>query len=316
MDIEPNLSTNSRLSGWFKLETIKDDGTCEILADWFPNLIINNALNYIATNDTWLAFCQIGTGTATPDPTNTALGSRVASSNLIVSTTTSAQSSPPYYISTTRVFRFAKGAYVGNITEIGISAGSASALISRALILDGDGNPTSVALTSADYLQVTYQIRLYPATEDVTGTITLGGVDYTWTARPANITTVAPYNVGTSPSYTYWLGLPTYGQYNSSIGSSVAVYSGPIGDITSRPSGTPVTTISTRSATTYVSGSYESEFNCTWNTTTGNVAGGIGSIVFAFSWGCWQVGFTPNIPKTSSNTLNLKFKHSWARKTL
>ena len=219
------------VTGWFKFEAVKADGTRRLLADWFPNLITNQGLDRMGSNLDYLTYCQVGSGDNTPANTDTTLETFVAATNNTSNDTAAAQASAPYYASRTKVFRFAAGAAAGNLSEVGIAwTNGAGSLYSRALILDGGGLPTTITVLSDEFLDVTYQLRIYPPTVDVTGTITLDGNNYNYVLRACNVTAVMPaFNTG-------WGGLGNAAGIRG-INTGQGLCSGAIVAITGAPTG-------------------------------------------------------------------------------
>lgn len=141
---KPILELHTEVEGWFKFEAISEDGTRRVLADWFPNLITDQGLNQMGTLATWLNACQVGSGSTVPAVSDTQLVTRVAGTTTIQSTVQGIQSTPPYYASRTRTYRFAAGVATGTLSEVGVgTTATVGNLYSRALILDGAGNPTT-----------------------------------------------------------------------------------------------------------------------------------------------------------------------------
>ena len=274
-------------------------------------------MDYYATNTSIIGTCQVGSGTATPANSDTALVNKIAASSS-VTTTTGINGSSPYYTSNPSVIRrrsvysswirkvytFTTGAAAGNLSEVGVGWGSTGNLFSRALILDGVGSPTTLTILSDESLQVTYELRFYVPETDVTGTITLDGVDYDWTARAADCA-----------SYS------TSGWYATSAGivhgtpSLTYAYDGAIAAITSHPTGT-ASNPNTFDVATYVSGNYYCDFTIYFGLSTGNLGSGISSLLYQAAAGKWQIGFSPAIPKDNTKELSLTIRHAFSRKSI
>lgn len=314
--ITPKQEVISRhaLSGWFKLEATNSKGHKRVLADWFPNLITNAGLEAIGTSASWLAACRVGTGSAAPSVLDTDLSAYLAGTSTRTSNTAGATSSAPYYGHRTITYRFAAGTATGNISEVGIASNAAAAtgtLFSRALVVDGGGNPTTVTVLSDEVLDVTYQIRVYSPSTDVVGTINISGVDYDFTARAANATSSASWALSTTGA-TAGINVIT------GVGSVATAYSGPIGAVTTAPTGTQGASGSGTDIA-YNPGTYQKDFTFTWGLSNGNV-GGIRSVYTSMgtegTFGAVQIQFDPVIPKNSTNVLELGFRQSWTRGTV
>lgn len=308
--IEPNreLITKARVAGWFKMEAIRPDGRRRLLADWFPNIITNEGLNRIGTVADYLNACRVGSGSATPAATDTNLQSHVAGSGTVFSENRAAQGTPPYYASITRVYRFAAGVAAGNLQEIGIANNAANAtgiLFSRALILDGSGNPTTITVLGDEVLDATYQCRLYPPLSDVNGTVAIGGVDIDYTLRAMAVTSVSFWAL---PAHAGAGGLNSARFGDGAIGATIA----------DSPSGS--SQLLNASASSYSDNTLARQTTVTAGLTEANFSGGVdwawaafGSVGGNSSLGTVQVGFSPAIDKDNTKTLSLVFEIAWAR---
>lgn len=303
----------TRLRGFFKFEAVDRRGRRRVLADWFPNLITNAGLNIIGTAGGYLSRCRVGTGSAAPAVTDTELDSLLAATNTrAVGDVTTNSGASDYYTSKVIVYRFGEGVAEGNLTEVGIATSDSGAtLFSRALILDGIGSPTTITVLADETLDVTYELRNYPALTDVTDTITISGDDYDYTLRPASVSDAASWgNTSTGGR----------GGMNSitGVGTVGTAYSGAIGAVTTIPSGTSAN-ITSAVDTAYGNNNYYRDWTAVWGLSAANF-GGVRSFMIPFGseaqFGRIQVEFDPVIPKTSSDVLSMVFRHVWARGTI
>ena len=308
--IETELTAACDLSGHFVMEKLKVDanGTpieaSRVKVAEFDNLITNQGQNRIGTASDWLNAVQVGSGTTAPAVTDTGLAFFVAGTTTQQATSAVSQSSPPYYTTRSVTRRFAAGAATGNLSEVGIGwAATGSTLFSRALILDGSGNPTTITVLSDEVLDVTYQLRLYPPAADVSSNITVTGVGtIAVTARAANVTNQSDWGLTSSGlAASFW---------------SARIWSGAIGAVTSQPSGSQASVAPTNSA--YSNNSLQRTGSATWGLNDGNFNVQSASIFMGTStgFGAMQFGFGTAIPKTNANVLTLNFTHAWARRTL
>jgi len=299
------VNLHTQVSGWFKIEVIRGDGSKKLLADWFPNLILNQGLNQMAQGTSWLAACQVGSGSTVPAITDTGLVTRIAGTTTRTSTANGVTSVPPYYAYRTTTYRFATGVAAGNISEVGIGLSATTAtLTSRALILDGDGNPATLTILDTETLDVTYQFRYYVPTEDLTGEILLRDTLHSWTARAANCISASSWNLSTNT------GILTEGY----AVTAPTAYLEDIRDITT----IPLTSIGNASiaASAYAPNSFYIDHTITASLAQWNNAAGIKSISVRKGLGMYQIGFTPNIMKVAEDVLVLVLRHSWGRKVL
>lgn len=313
------INTKSSFAGYFRLQVhragaeIQDTG-------WFPNLITNQGLDWFGTappnyNVSYgqpliATHCGVGTGNTAPAFTDTRLTSFLAmfpsttGSNVENVTTSTYVPGPPAYYSQIKTYSFATGAVVGNVAEVGVGntaqADTNPQLFNHALILDGSGNPTTISVTSADALTVTYELRQYFDLTDNTYTMTIGATNYSGTYRRAQVNTFGYQNFQTVP-YDF------NGQYFTSV------YNGSIAATTSHPSGTSTTT-ATGSWAAYNTGTYFVTGTASFSLSQGNLTGGITAIMTTNdTTGSYQFAVSPAIPKTSSYTMTLNYNISWAR---
>lgn len=273
----------------------------------FENLILDGGLNRWATSSSALyPNCYVGTGTVAPAVTDTQLGAWVATSGT-GNNSFGAGVAPNWESYAQGVYTFALGAVVGNMTEIGVGS-SPTALWSRALIVDGLGIPTSFPVGANEQLEVTYRIYQYPPMADVATTQLIGSTTYNVIIRPAKVG-------GTNN----WVPRATNGASFSLPAASIAAsatggtaYSGTKVDATSNsdPAGPLGNTTNTTNAA-YVGGSFQQDGTMIWNPTSG--IGNIKTILQSRGTTQWQIEYQTVIPKTSTQTLTLPFRMSWAR---
>ena len=271
------------------------------------NLITNGGLNRQGDNADWLRRIYVGSGSSTPNFNDTAMNNFVASTVTEQATSFGAQSTAPFFAWRRITRRFGAGAAAGNLSEVGI--GWDAGLFSRALIRDAQGNPTTIAVGSDQFLDVTYEYRFYPKVTDDTGTITLsgsvGGVhDYIF--RASSVTTVIESVGWFIDPFGYSMGRTSN---SSTLGRSV--WNGDIGTVTESPSGfsqngIPIT------AAAYSENSLRRDFVVSLDLNTGNF--GIRSALLRMGIGTFQIQFDQVIQKTSERLLSLTFSHSWGRR--
>jgi len=301
------MNNNLEVKGFFKFEVFRQDengseiaGSRRILADWFPNLILNAGLERMGSSTTFLTHCRVGTGSTPPSPLDSGLVSQLASTATVTANVYGAQSTSPYFGWRRKTFRFGQGAAAGNISEVGVGWDAGTLLYSRALILDSYGAPTTISVGIDETLDVTYELRTQPDIVDSTGVVMLAGVPYEWKARPAYVTNQDQWSVSTSGSTVQPV--------------SSRAYTGVIGPVTGGPSGTNAALAVSRAP--YSANSLKSVITISASLAQGNLPGGIKSIQViggTNSLGSYQIEFTPAIPKDDTKVLTLTYKVSWAR---
>ncbi len=303
------LASQTRsVRGRYKIEIAGPDGRRRIAADWFKNLITNGGMDQLGLSSSggnFFNICAVGSGNATPAFTDTALQTLVGSTSTQQGSTYTAAATSPYFGTSTIVFDFPAGTATGNLSEVGIGPFTTT-LFSRALILDGSGNPTTITVLSSESLFVTYQLEQFVPLTDVTGTITIAAVSYSYTLRAANAT-----------QSNQWAARASDGGGLLTVASACAAFNGTIGAITGQPSGTSSAN-SGVSNNAYSSGSFTNSGTATWGLGAGNLSGGISAVTVFFgpsnaSRGQYQISFSPAIPKDSSHILTLSFSTTWAR---
>lgn len=302
-----------RLAALYKFEAVKvhEDGSesRRLLADWFPNLITDYGLNAIGYTNRILGttgsqvrlcqFCRVGSGATPPNVADTSLVAQVGSTSVYSGgDTTGAATSAPYFSFARVTYRFAQGAAAGNLSEVGCGLTAAgSDLFSRTLIKDSSGNPTTVTVLEDEFLDVTYEVRQYMATEDTSGSVTINGVVYDWVARPANVTSHGSWSI---ISLANW-------------GSNIAYGGATLGPVTGQISGSTTGGVNP-SDIPYVNGSFRRRATVSWSLTQGNSAGGISGLLINAPRSTYQMSFSPPLPKTASNLLSLTLEVGpWSR---
>ena len=306
-DLHGTFSFGLRLEGRFRLITHSKRYGSLVRAD-FRNLILNQGLDRIGQG-AWIGSCQVGTGSTAPSTGQTGLASYLAGSSVEpVADVDAYVPGPPPVRTLVRTRRFAEGVATGNLSEVGMGwSDSGTNLFSRALILDGDGNPTVLPKLADETLDVEYTLYVYPPTADVTGTISLGGSDYDYTLRTANVGTLD------------WRASTLVGGavVSSSSGGAAQIYpsTSVLGDITTVPSGAG-TNATSFSGKTYVPGAHSRGATATFGLSA-NPSGGVGAARFymgaTFGGAQCKIGFSPVVPKDSTKILVLEPRISWAR---
>ena len=294
---------NIGLSGEYRLVVRRVvDGGVTRDTGWIPNLITDAGLNRLGSGG-WSGWCHIGTGTTAPAVGDVALAAQAAStSSTVPGGATSNSGSPLYRTTTTLVYRFNTGQLNGNYTEVGISWGNGT-LWSRALIVDGSGSPTSITVTSSEFLDVFYRLTMVPDLTDHNYSCTIQGVTYAVTRRAASVSNQSTW----SPKESAWI--PAQGQGSSTI----VAYSGTLGEVTGSPSGTSAGKFGSPSAGAYSNNSYTRTSSMSIALGELNVPGGIKTMLVNDSVGSWQHQFTPVIPKDDTKVMSLNFSMSWGR---
>ncbi len=327
-----DINITGHAAGRFKFETFKTDadgkeipGTRRIAADWFDNLIVNGGMNLIGDNPSGnaigssltLTACRVGTGSATPAVTDTALASQVATTTTIPARSSGVQATTPYFGWFRTTYRFAPSGTAQNLAEVGVATqATGGTLFSRALIVDGGGSPTTIQVLGDESLDVTYELRLYPPLTDMPWSATISGVSYSGIARADRAGNNTAWNSG-GPNWT----MDGSSMKGCILATTLAmqVYNGSIGAITASPSGTAVAVdLSPAAAVTagaYTANSFQRSHAVLLDLAVGNVSGGISAFRIMTGIGGYQFSASPAFAKDSTKRLTLNITFSWARYT-
>lgn len=306
-----------KYKGWFRLYTTNVHGKITKDTGFFPNLITNQGLDYIGNCNgvaygipDFTAMVCVGTGNATPAFTDTHLQAWLATkedtSGNGCSQNQSYNAGPPAYWQGQRSWQFPAGSATGNIAEIGVAPDDGAPsphtnppIFSRALVVDGSGNPTVIPVLANEALTVTYVLQMYIDLTDTNYTMSLSGTSYSGVFRRAQINTVG--DLGISPTMN--VGGGRFG---------LSTYNGSIQGVTQAPTGS--NTFVAASVGSYTNGTYYLSFSCTYSVNQGNFTGGITALMWSnYAVGNWQGSVSPAIPKTASYAMTLNWNISWAR---
>jgi hypothetical protein len=303
------LGASFKLSGEYNLVVRHADGT-ETETGWFKNLILNSGLDELGVLGTQcLSYSFVGTGSSTPVATQTHLDALIGSgsdTNVRVSLTNAG--SPTYVTSITESYTWAAGGVVGNISEIGVGPNTNGlGLFSRALILDGSGNPTTITLTSTDQLISYYRVSVTPPTADTTGSFVISGTTYNYIMRSSAIANFCSTGNAIASALLAVL-------YNTQCWSPGCAL-GPItGTITGGTTATPGSIGITQGV--YSTGTYNKSCTVVYGPSVANLTGGIQGISLTYGSSymdiAFQTVFDNPIPKNSINQLTMTYNISWS----
>lgn len=292
------------------------------LSGWSPNIMLTSGMNIMADRSDWLNYVQVGTSNVAPDASQTSLQAWVAGTNnqVVGSLEFGAQANPgPYYGFERVTMRFNPGDIptTSGLNEVGIGwgdgSGGASDIVSRARIVDINGDFTTPTPDPTEFLDVTREVRYVPPTGDAVGTVTLNGVDYNYTLRAAQVTDTAAWasNIGVA-----------MGQISDTLADWRA-YDGDIGTVDLEPSGLTADCDNTDQfnyAYSNLSNTIGMGCNCGAGIGIGNawnLALGLRSLRIKTTAGNYQIQFGSvvgdnSVPKSDANTMFVKFDMTWA----
>lgn len=158
------VNLRTEMKGLFSLTVHNEKGEVVSRTGWFENLILDQGITALLSTGTthcFYRFLKVGTGTSAPSPSDTSID-QVASQE---STTVDRYWSGGYnaeegYHWARGSVQFGQGVAAGNLSEVAAGwSNSADAIFSRALILDGAGNPTTITVLPNEFLTVEYELR-------------------------------------------------------------------------------------------------------------------------------------------------------------
>src|SRR5690554_6462398 len=294
----------------------------EVVSDVeFDNLITNTGLNRIGNSPSqstssitnFRSTCGrfvVGSGSTPPEVTDTSLENPVAFASSDPTLDNESSNYSRGYMELVVTHQFGQGEAEGNLSEIGIQHGSLSGpLFSRALILDGLGNPTTITVRDTDFLTCFYTLRVsIPQTDSVFNIL----VDYGDEGQVPTTVTMRPLNANNSSAQGGW-ALFTRGTIGNS--ARLRAYTGGLALPTAfSPLGTqlPLALTPPVTAVPYVGGSHEAEI--TYHLALGDLnSNNLATLATSALMGEWQVNFNPPLQKNNTQTMDLTFGYSWAR---
>lgn len=178
-------------------------------------------------------------------------------------------------------------------------------LFSLALVKDINGNPTTIVKGMHDTLDITYTLQVNCPTADVVSTVIIGGLEYSYTIRPA--------------SAGNWFAYGPKGPIVP-LTSDITAYAYPASSVLGTPTGVPSGSglvISSTVLSSYTDNTYTRDVQLEWDLNYGNAVGGI-RCVYIDVGSKWQISYSAvidaaTIPKDSDKRLTLNVRFSWGR---
>lgn len=304
------------VAGFFHIKQLDKDGNLKFESE-FKNLIVDQGLDAIATNaNVPFDYCLLLTDNTPPTTSETHLdvdwGYR---SNSKSGNETGVGVAPNWDCYRRATYTFEASTESRNVSSVAIGYYNGNVqsrrLFSRALILDSEGDPTTLSILEGDRVLVTYELRHYPPVNDVTGSITLSGNiggTYNYIIRPALLGSLTANHLGRGTS-------PTMAELTVGVNANTtACYTGDLGPVDGLPSGTANEAggAATVTVAPYVDGSFSSQI--TWNRGLAKNPIPIRCAIHKIGPFTYQTQFDPPIPKTTEDVLELTYAVSWARR--
>lgn len=296
-----NLGVNADLHGRYRLVLRNEkEGVKQDLE--FSNLITSYGLREVLNDRFNVYRIEVGSGTAEPTFDDTKLASFIAFSHSTSGVTPPSvlnRTTFPYWTETSFLRTFNPGVATGIITEVGAGNSlNSDRVLSRSLIKDANGDPTSITKLADDFLDIFYTIRSYIPNEDIPFTATINGINKTGFIRPLKL------NDTTNRKWSVLINLPSsyISHAYSSPDSLPAIHSATDVSVTGR---------STPSTVTHVNdtANFKRRYTFTWNPDKGNI--NVKSILLSTQWSTdicpYGIQFDEPIIKTNTQRLSISF---------
>lgn len=283
---------------------------------WFNNLITEAGLERMGSQaynsgnhgfEPMLRRCRVGAGTREPMESDTSLENQIATTTTLQQKYTSTADAPPYFGKKTIVYRFGEGEAAGNVSEIGVGELDVNApLFSRALVLDGNGDPTTITILPDEWLDVVYELRCYAPTEDVVVAKNINGTEHLVTVRALAVT-----------STNHWANSIGSIASRNNNQTTLTAFTGGLGDLLdSTPKGSMIAPSSgvSMERLAYEANTRRIDLSATFALTQGN--GAIRSVWWSTNYGAYQMELDPPLEKKNTEILNIVVRLAWARKIL
>lgn len=292
----------NHVQGYMKLVGRKADGRERVIADWFPNQIVNAGMNRIGAGAS-ATHAWVGAGTATPQFTDTDLQSPISKNGPAV-TGLDANGSviAGGYGWFRRTFRFAAGTVVGNVSEVAVAWNTTNGMFSRALVRDALGSPTVVTILPDEVLDVLYEFRVFWPTSDVLASATIAGVPHAVTIRAMQIGqwgTVARDFLTQPRALNQWA---TYG--DAALGAN---------DV--GPGGALVGSATNYSINPYVGDSFEAVFRANLGAGVSNPTN-VRNFGMPTTLGLFKASVNPMVVAGNQRLITLAMRIVWARRVI
>ena len=290
-----------------KLNTNDEPVTREYVTD-FDNLVLDTGLQRIGESGDWMNWLHLGSGITAPAPLQNSLvnatykGTSTAPSPY---THTGVNIEDPLnpYCWITKVFRVSPRGENRTYSELGVGWNDNN-LFSRTLIKDPSGGQNTITILGDEYLDVTYEARMYMPVDTAVYTVTPTGDDL----EPREITVHASRLNTNDYGFGWRIGGSITGNYTIRHNR---FFNGGRGGLYQSPEGSTVG--SSFDANSKVR---TSDTSMTFNFMR-DLPDNIGTLrtmqVSQYSY-CFQMEFNPPFVKTNEDRFNISYSISWGRR--
>lgn len=332
MSNEAHMNANIDILQEGKYRAVVHDGKGNVRLEtaWGKNLILGSGFDKLLNTSQFSITCVAGSGNTTPLISDTLLATYKGKATTQALTGAAVFNTTPDangYVTMTQTIRStfnpgSLGSGAVNIAEAGmamnaqVNTNSATQLLSRGLLVDGGGSPTTVSLdASTEYLDIYWQRTVYVKDSvTVTKTFPVEGVNtnFDCTIRPAMFGTSHEGIIWNAMSDSVIIGY-AIPQGNGSPYTCFA-YTGSITSITTAPTGSRSNCSNANDSAAYSNGTYYRDFTINQPPTFANLTGGIGVLEINCGESAWQIEFSPKLAKTADNSLQLVLRLSMGNK--
>lgn len=281
----------------------------------FKNLVLDTGLNRIGTNSDWMDWLHLGSGIQAPHPLQSTLQNPTYTGNALAPgahTTGGINISDPLkpYAWVRRIFRVSPRGENRTYAEMGVGWNNSS-LFSRTLIKDPLGNPNTISILGDEYLDVTYESRLYMPVDTVEYIVTPTGDD----AEPRTILVRASQLNTPSRTMGWGIAYPSGSGYAPGSILNTANYNnrffnGDIGSLYENPQGSVVGSTFNRTSMTRTS---STSAVITITRELPDNVGTLRSLQVSQDAYCFQMQFDPPFHKTNEDRFSISYSISWGR---
>lgn len=292
--------------------------TREYVTD-FDNMVLDTGLQRIGINRDWMDWIHLGSGTTPPAPLqNSLVNATYKGNNLAPQEASSSHTKHSIniedplnpYCWITRVFRVPPRGENRTYSELGVGWNDNN-LFSRTLIKDPAGEQSTITILGDEYLDVTYEVRLYLPVDTAEYTVTPTGDDIEPRVITVNASALSTHiNVW---AFGWGLGhenKPGSLCGNYSIFDHNRFFTGRRGGIYQNPEGDVVgdsfnATSSVRTSDTSMTFNFTRDLQ--------DNIGTLRTLQVSQMGYCFQMEFSPPFVKTNEDRFNISYSISWGR---
>lgn len=286
----------------------------------FKNLVLDAGLSRIGTNGDWMDWLHLGSGIQAPHPLQITLQNPTYTGNALAPgthTTAGIDNSDPLkpYTWVRRVFRVSPRGENRTYAEMGVGWNSNN-LFSRTLIKDPQGNPNTISILGDEYLDVTYEARMYIPVDTVVYEVVPTGDDTeprTITVRGSQVNTwstlygwaLAGTSLGNSPNR-----VPTSILNNWLTSAHNRFFTGGLGGLYQDPEDSIVGTTFNRTSMVRTS---PTSATITLTRELPDNVGMLRTLQISQEAYCFQMEFNPPFNKSNEDRFSISYSISWGR---